>query len=226
MTFDILVHFGTLLAVLIIFRQDIAAALKNPFSRLPRLIAAGSAVTAVVYLVFRDSFTALFQSGRMLGVCFLFTGFVLLAAEGVYGRKRLTGITVIDAAVIGLMQGLAILPAISRSGLTIAGALLRGLDRETAAQFSFLLSIPVILGANLLELKSILSNSAAVGTPWPVLLTGTAAAALSGYFAVRLMLRLVVNGRLLIFAYYVLGLGTLVLADQLVFFRYFPPLFR
>jgi undecaprenyl-diphosphatase len=121
------------------------------------------------------------------------------------------------------MQGLAILPAVSRSGMTITGALLRGIDRETAARFSFLLSLPVILGASLLELPELLAvENAAV---WPVFLIGMAAAAIAGYFAIRFMLKVVTQGRLRIFAYYVFGLGILVLTDQFFFRLFFPPLF-
>jgi len=227
LTFDVFVHFGTLVAVFIVFWQDIVAILKHPLSRLPRLIVTGSAVTAALYLAGKDTFDTLFLTGRLVGVGFLITGLVLFAAERVSrGRKELTGITYVDAAVIGLMQGLAMLPAVSRSGLTITGALLRGLDRETAARFSFLLSIPAILGANLLEFGKVLSSSAAVDISWLAFLVGAAAAALAGYFAIHLMLRAVVSGRLHFFAYYVIGLGILVIVDQFVFLRYFPPLFR
>ncbi|MGI5838307.1 MAG: undecaprenyl-diphosphate phosphatase [bacterium] len=224
LTFDILVHFGTLLAVLAVFHQDILAIVKQPFSRLPRLLLVGSAVTAVFYFLLKDYIEALFTTGRLLGVSFLITGIVLSTADrALKGRKNLTGITYPDAAFVGLMQGLAILPAVSRSGITITGALLRGIDRETAARFSFLLSLPVILGASLLELPELLAveNAAA----WPVFLSGMAAAAIAGYFAIRFMLKVVTQGRLRIFAYYVFGLGILVLADQFFFRLFFPPLF-
>jgi undecaprenyl-diphosphatase len=111
------------------------------------------------------------------------------------------------------MQGVAIMPAISRSGLTISGALMRNLDREFAAKFSFLMSIPAILGAAVLQVKDVFEAGATEVITFP-LIAGTLVAAVAGYFSVRFMIVLIKKGSMKIFAYYVFALGALVLIDQ------------
>jgi undecaprenyl-diphosphatase len=112
------------------------------------------------------------------------------------------------------MQGVAILPAISRSGLTIAGSLFRGIDRSTAAKFSFLVSIPAIAGASMLDLKDIIGQGIPAGMGMPIIV-GTIIAAVSGYFAVKYMIRILEKGSLKGFSYYVWVLGLVVIVLQL-----------
>jgi undecaprenyl-diphosphatase len=131
----------------------------------------------------------------------------------------------LDAVVIGLMQAISIMPAVSRSGMTISGALLRGMDRKEAARYSFLLSIPVILGASALEAKDLLITGLDTSLSIMPILVGTLSAAIAGYFAIQYMLRVLTSGSLRIFSYYVFTLGLLVLLDQLFLQAYFPPLF-
>jgi undecaprenyl-diphosphatase len=114
------------------------------------------------------------------------------------------------------MQGAAIMPAISRSGLTISGALFRNLDREFAARFSFLLSIPAILGAAVFQTKDILEMGSSGGIQMNALVAGSLAAALAGYVSIKYMLQVLKNGKLKYFAYYVFVLGALVILDQYV----------
>ncbi len=226
LTFDILVHFGTLLAVLLVFREEIWAMIRRPFSRLTLTVVVGSMVSGLIGIAFKDSFEVLFASGKTLGIEFIATGLALLVAENWgHGRRTLEMVTFPDAAVVGLLQGLAILPAVSRSGLTITGALLRGLDRKAAAKFSFLLSAPIILGANLLELKDLISAPSPWAGDWVLLLAGTIAAAIAGYLAIRFMLSLIERSSLRGFAWYVIFLGVVIIGEQLVFHRLFPPLF-
>jgi undecaprenyl-diphosphatase len=126
-----------------------------------------------------------------------------------------------DALVIGVLQALAIVPGISRSGSTLSGALSRGLKRGFAARFSFLLSIPVILGALIMQTKNLLTGSSAgslakslAGGGVLPLIAGTLSAALVGFFAIRVMLRIVRDRSLLGFAVYTGILGVLVLVDR------------
>ena len=118
------------------------------------------------------------------------------------------------------MQGVAIFPGISRSGSTIAGARFFGLSKEAAAEYSFILSIPAILGSLVLQIPDVAREGLA-GTSWPCVIAGTLAAAVSGYFAIRLMLRLIVKKSLKGFIIYVGVLGVLVLCDQLIFNVFF-----
>ncbi|GAV23105.1 undecaprenyl-diphosphate phosphatase [Carboxydothermus pertinax] len=214
--FDILVHLGTLVPLLIIFRREILDIIKKPWGRLPLLIIVGTIPTALIGLGFKDFFERLFESGATLGFEFIITGFILwLAERQKSGRKNLDQTGYFDALFIGIAQGLAILPAISRSGLTISGALLRGLNREWAAKFSFLLSIPAILGAAVLDLKDFIAqNSNLASINLMPFIIGFFAAMVSGYFAIKFMLEVLRKGSLRVFSYYVWILGMVVLVLQ------------
>ncbi|WP_423055326.1 undecaprenyl-diphosphate phosphatase [Zhaonella formicivorans] len=225
LAFDVIVHFGTLIAVIIFFWSDLIAIVKKPFDKLSVLLVVGTIPTALIGLAFGNFFEQVFHTGQSLGIEFFITGVTLWLAESLRsGSKVLKETSVFDAAFIGTMQGVAILPAISRSGLTIAGALFRGLDRKFAARFSFLLSIPAILGATVLEGKDLFTAGLTGNALWP-LLVGAFAAALAGYVAIKFMLKILEKGTLKIFSYYVFLLGALVLVDQLFFNLFFPPLF-
>jgi len=222
-TFDVMVHFGTLLAVVFVFWQDLLKIAKEPFGRFPLLLLAGAVPTAMIFFTFSDFFITLFDTGQGLGFGFVITGLILWYAEKMpSGKKKLAEMSFLDAVFIGIMQGLAIAPGVSRSGTTIAGGLFRGLDREFAARYSFLLSLPIIFGATLLEIKDF---TLAGDTDLIPLAIGTVTAAVSGYFAIKYMLRVLTQGSLRIFSYYVWFLAMLVFTDQLLFNRYFPPLF-
>lgn len=224
--FDVLLHLATLGAVLAVFYREFSSILRRPASRLTWLLIAGTIPTGIIGLAFRDFFNRLFASGQSLGVEFIITGLVLWLAESKRpgnNPKTMERISLLDAAVIGTMQGLAILPAISRSGLTIAGALLVGLERETAAKFSFILAAPAILGAGLVEMRDL---PAAAGASLPLLpvLLGVVTAGASGYLAIRFMIHLLTRSNMRPFSFYVWFLGLTVLFDQLVTRRFFPPL--
>ncbi|MGZ4030817.1 MAG: undecaprenyl-diphosphate phosphatase [Tumebacillaceae bacterium] len=222
MSFDILLHFGTLIAVLVVFWRDIVEIVKHPFGKMAQLILIGAIPTAAIGLLFKDLFDRLFASGATLGAEFLITGVVIWwANEARQGHKGAREMTYRDALLIGTLQGAAILPAISRSGLTIMGALFRGLDREFAAKYSFLVSVPVILGANLLDLKDLFETGAVGDKIGSVEIIGMLAAAVAGYFAIKYMIRLIVSKGMRMFAWYVWLLGALILFDQFVTQRYF-----
>jgi len=215
LTFDVLVHLGTLVAVVAVFWRDIVSIIKRPWQRLSLLIIVATIPTGIMGLALKDFFEMLFQSGKSLGIEFLVTGLIIWAADNIKERdKGIEKISYFDAAFVGVMQGIAILPAISRSGLTIAGSLFRGINRETAARFSFLVSIPAIAGASLLDLKNISIQSLPPGAG-PAYVIGPVVAAVSGYWAIRFMIRILQRGSLRGFAYYVWALGLVVIALQL-----------
>lgn len=216
LVFDTMVHVGTLAAVVTVLWKEILSLLKRPFQRLTWLLIAGTIPTGIIGIAFKDYFEVMYQSGSTLGFEFLATGIIILFAERLNnGRKHIDETTFLDAAFIGIMQGAAIMPAISRSGLTISGALIRDLDREFAARFSFLLSIPAILGAALFQAKDILEagSSGIINAP---IVAGTIAAAAAGYFSVRFMIVLVKKGSMKYFSYYVFIIGALVIIDQYI----------
>jgi undecaprenyl-diphosphatase len=229
--FDTMVHVGTLAAVFIVLWKDIWAILRRPVQPLTGFLILATIPTVLMALVFKDFIEDAFRSGAWLGFAFIFTAAALLVSEQLSGRRggspalgsRLRppgNMNWLDAVLIGVLQGIAIIPGVSRSGLTLSGALSRKLDRDFAARFSFLLSIPAILGALVLQLKDLAGGGPegalglGGGIGWAPMAAGTLAAAVVGFFSVRLMLGIVRKRSLRGFAVYVAVLGVLVLIDR------------
>ena len=228
---DICLHVGTLLSFLVVFHKEIGAIIvtvvrlprlirsaggltpllaANESVRITMLIAVGSLPTAVLGLLFRKVADQIFGAVWIVGVMLLITGSLLwftrrVGAEGRTVNAMRPG----DALAIGLTQGLAILPGISRSGSTIAMALFLGIDREVAGRYSFLLSIPAIMGALVIGLDPSLTHTS---LPMTVLMMGVATAGVVGYGALIVLLRMVKKGKLYFFAPYcwLLGLAALL----------------
>ncbi|WAH35136.1 undecaprenyl-diphosphate phosphatase [Alicyclobacillus dauci] len=224
--FILLLHLGTLVAVLYAMRKEVAWLMSHPKSRTTWMILVALLPTAVVGAICEEWFESLFDSGITIGFEFVITGVVLWWMDSVAtGKKNESTMSVSDSLWIGTFQGIAILPALSRSGLTIAAGLWRGMGRDAATSFSFVLSIPAILGATLVKLDDIFENPAgALALPWGQMLAGTLAAAIAGYFAVIGTRWLVNRSRMRIFALYTWVLAAFVLYDQLVGHHYFPSL--
>lgn len=218
--FTIVLHVGTLLAVFAVYYKQIWALLRRPFQRRVGMLLIALLPLVLIALFFQDAVEASY-AGTYLGFGFLLTAVILFLTDRMKkGRKTQETMRPLDALLIGCMQSVAILPGISRSGSTIAGALFCGMDRKEAADFSFILSIPAILGSVVLEVPDAIRAGA--GTiNWFYVLAGMAAAAVSGYFAIRVMLRLVTRRRLFPFAVYVGALGLLVTLDQFVTHLFF-----
>lgn len=211
--FDTMLHVGTLAAVVAVFYREIWGLIKKPFQKKVYMLLIATAVTAAMAFLLSDLFDDAF-AGKFLGFGFVLTSAILFASEKLaHGSRTIGEMRAPDALAVGFAQGVAILPGVSRSGSTIAGARVFGLSREEAAQFSFLLSIPAILGALVLQLPDVAEYGTG-GIPWSSLAVGTLVAAVSGYFAIRWMLRLIVKKSLTGFAIYTLVLGLLVLGDQ------------
>jgi undecaprenyl-diphosphatase len=220
--FDTMVHVGTLGAVVIVLKEDVLALLKKPWQKQTLLLVIATIPTVVAAVLFDDMIEAAFRGGALLGPAFLFTAFALTLSEllsvraGASPEKRpMEKMGLTDALVIGVCQSAAILPAVSRSGLTLSGSLLRNIDREDAARFSFLLSIPAILGALALQLADL--SGGVSKTSGLSLAAGTLTAFLTGLLAVKLMLKIVREKRLFGFAAYTAILGLLCI----VFGKYF-----
>jgi undecaprenyl-diphosphatase len=187
----------------------------------------------IVALVFRDTIEHVFESGRFLGFSFLITTALLVTAELLSRRARTDqdlrkaeDMNWLDALVTGLLQAVAIAPGISRSGATVSGALSRRLARDFAARFSFLLSIPAILGALVLQTKDLIKGAPAAeveaaaeavtsagGIGIAAVIAGTLVAAVVGFFAVRFMLKIIKEKSLFGFAIYTAVLGILIIID-------------
>ena len=228
--FDVCLHVGTLVAVCAVFYREILSILgtliktpallrssggirplfaENEDIRLAVLIVAGSVPTAVLGLLFHRMAEQIFGAVWIVGVMLLITGTLLWLTRLKKGTGRsIEGMTLPDALIIGLIQGMAILPGISRSGSTISVALFLGIDRELAGRYSFLLSIPAILGALVLNLDP---SAAQTTIPVTTIITGAVFAGVVGYAALVVLLRLVKNGKLYRFSPYcwLLGVGAL-----------------
>jgi undecaprenyl-diphosphatase len=217
--FDTMVHGGTLIAVFAVLWPDIWSLLKRPVQPLTAYLILGTLPAVVVALAFSDAIEGAFESGAFLGFAFLITALLLALAEILSKRARRLRqkeeMTWADSLIIGIYQALAIIPGVSRSGSTLSASLARGLNRDFAARFSFLLSIPAILGALVLQLKDLVAGSApGINAGVLPLAAGTISAGAVGFFAIKIMLKLVRERSLWGFAAYTGALGLLVLTDQ------------
>ncbi|TCJ02879.1 undecaprenyl-diphosphate phosphatase [Cytobacillus praedii] len=212
---DTMLHVGTLLAVLVVYKNEIFQILKNPFGKLSMLLIIGTTPAVIVGFLFSDLFNSISKTGITIGWEFLITGLILWFADSIKnGRKKMEAISYGDALFIGTFQAAAIFPAISRSGLTIAAGLFRKLDRETAAYFSFLLSIPAIAGGIVLQFAEMAAGHVEA-ISLESLFIATLASALFGYMAVVYMINFLKRKSLKIFAVYVWILGFSILILQM-----------
>jgi len=227
--FDVILHVGSLLAVIVFFWRDLVKIIKSfflsladlfrgsfmknlkedPFTRLAWLIIIGSIPAGILGFLFKTQFESIFENIPAVGFFLIINGLLLWGAERTKrGDKAVKDVTFKNSLLIGLFQAIAIAPGISRSGATISAGLFSGLNRELAARYSFLLSIPAILGSTLVTAKGI---TGLVDTQTGVIIAGFIAAAIFGYLAIGLLLRIIKGSTLMIFAYYSWIVGTITL---------------
>lgn len=220
LVFDLLVHLGTVIAVCIFFRKELGRIILSMFMgkerrgeneqalrKLGFLLLLGAVPAAVVGVLLTDRIEEVFDL-RLVGVALIVNAVLLLVSERIGAGARRKRATALDALIIGAFQAVAILPGISRSGSTISGGMLRGLERETAAVFAFLLSVPTLIGAfayglTTLDTFDLRPAESAVGF---------SAAFLVGLASISYLLKAVRQGRLWMFSAYCLFLGAAVLA--------------
>ncbi|HIS37129.1 TPA: undecaprenyl-diphosphate phosphatase [Candidatus Scatousia excrementigallinarum] len=224
--FDIMVHLGTLIAVLIFFRKDIMNILKSMFkalkskdwsdneAKLGLYIIVGTFLTICVALPLHDVAEKLVFSPAIVGGLLFITGFVLLYSEYVskHVASRKENIDWKTSILIGLAQGIAAMPGFSRSGWTIATGLFAGLDRTTAARYSFLLSIPIILGASMVYPFVKLDFHEVAGYNWSAIIAGTLVSGIVGYLCIKYFMKFISRFSLAFFGYYciIAGIATAV----------------
>jgi undecaprenyl-diphosphatase len=233
--FSVLLHLGTLISVCIVYRKDVVDMIREfclgvgalflpklreknppPARRLVLMVILGT-LPLLVILPIKGVVEALYTNTVFIGFALIVTGFVLyLSDQLATGRKTIRNMTVKDALLIGCGQAVAVVPGLSRSGATIASGMTCGLERNFAVRFSFLLSLPAILGANILSL----SDAVKVGidvSMLPKYIIGTVVAAVAGYFAIRLVKELAQKGKFGGFAWYCWGVGILAIVATFVF---------
>ncbi|UCC33530.1 MAG: undecaprenyl-diphosphate phosphatase [Candidatus Bathyarchaeota archaeon] len=219
--FDVALHIGTLCVVLIVFRREIARILKASFrldfkseeGRLGLFIAVGSVPTALIGYVFYDIFKSFFYNMLVVGVALVVNGVLLFISKCRRDSKRLD---YLDSLLVGIAQGIAITPGISRSGLTIATGLLRQVEKKTAFTYSFLLSVPAVAGAALSESLHLHASNELVitGLGMATVLFGVVVSMIVGYVSLKLLQRLVMRERFHLFAYYCWFVGAAIILYQ------------
>jgi undecaprenyl-diphosphatase len=223
-TLEVFLHFGTFMSVLVIFWKDvvriIAAVLGNFWKvwKYPSIMKKNEDFAMGVYifismipaglvgLFFEEQIEGFFDNIIMVGIALLVTGTMLFLTQWAQNEKKpLKGWR---AMLMGLAQALAIIPGISRSGTTVSTGMFLGMPREKLAKFSFLMALPIIFGATLIEAKDALATD---GFAWPAIIIGTFTSFLFGYFAVKWLLSAIIKGKLHFFGFYCLTVGFLAL---------------
>lgn len=220
--FDILLHIATLGVVFFIFRNEIVAVLKaitkldfkSEYGKLALYIILGSIPTGIIGILFHDTFEKMFSNLQAVAIALFITGIFLLLTKRKQGSAR--NINSKSALLIGLVQGVAIIPGISRSGSTISAGILSGIDKEKAARFSFLLSVPAIFGASLLEFKK-LGENGMTGINWMPVIFGMIFAVIVGYIALKFLLKIIKSDKFYLFGYYCIILS--VVLNILIFVK-------
>lgn len=236
--FTVLLHLGTLLSVFVYYWRDIIELIREfflgiaaLFSRkgkkggqtMPpparRMVLLIIIATLPLFLILpvKDLVEGAMSNVTFVSAALLVTGFILYFSDRMAkGRKTDKTATVMDAVLVGLAQALGTLPGISRSGISISAGLLRGFDRSFAVRFSFLMSMPAVLGANILTLKDVIETKAINLELLPVYLVGAVVAAVVGYFAIRLVNLLADKGKFGAFAWYCWIVGAVSLVAGFV----------
>ncbi len=231
--FTIMLHLGTLFSIFFVYSKDIAIIIveffrlireavtgkgfkiNNEHRKLGIFIIIATIPTGLIGILFGDIFESFFSSTLIIGIALLITGTLLWTAEKFgSGKRDIQDMQWTDAAVVGIFQGLAITPGISRSGSTIVGSLFRGFNKELATKFSFLISIPSILGAAVLEFKDVFKfGMGDISTG--IIIIGVLTAFISGLFAIKTLINLIKKEKLYYFSFYTWAVGLIIIIMSL-----------
>ena len=214
MFFDLTLHIGTLFSVCVLLRRQIISLFKPPFKKLLYLILA-TIPAAVAGVFLGDAIDRIFFGGAYLAGSFALTAAILTAAQSFAKRsKNICPLRLVHAGCMGLAQAIAVIPGISRSGTTVAAGIISGGNREDVAEFSFLMSIPVIAGGFVVSLYKIIRGGGvafAVSSPYAAfcIAAGVAVSAISGFFAIKIMKKASTSARYTPFIVYLLVLAAI-----------------
>ncbi len=232
--FTQMLHFGTLISIVIVYFKDIKFIVIDfikliidlargkkireltKYQRLGLLIIIGSVPTAIIGIAFEDFFETLYTSLIPIGIALIFTGFLLWLSEK-KGRetKDVKDVTFLDSIIIGVLQGFAIIPGISRSGSTIVAGLFRGLKKPLATEFSFLLALPATFGAFLLGMIKVTREDNQILVNGPLLI-GIILSTVVGVISIKLLIRVLNKNKLHYFSYYLWVVGAITIITQLI----------
>jgi len=219
--FDVVLHIGSLLVVLIVLRNPLFKVLnalvhidfRSDWGKMAVYIIVGNIATAVIGVVFRDLFESFFNNLLAVGVAFLITGIFLFVSER--PRNHIKPLNALNALLIGIAQGFALIPGISRSGLTISTGLLRNIDRQKAFTFSFLLFIPAVLGATIATAAEA-PRAVATAADYLLVILALAVTIVVGYVFLKLLQKTLLAARFHLFAYYCWAVGFIIVLTQIL----------
>jgi len=210
--FDVALHLGTLLALLLSFRDDWIEIIRGIPKRDAMIwkLLIGTIPAGITGLLLHDLFESV-RSPMIIATALCIVSVLMILSERSYDEQKCLGmerLNLIDVLFIGVAQSIALIPGVSRSGITIIAGLLRGLRRDASARFSFLLSTPAILGAGILETRNLLKTG---GIDYGMFATGIVVSAITGYIAIRFLIRFLQRHTLLPFAYYRFFLASVII---------------
>lgn len=216
--FDAVLHIATLIVIIFYFREEIWLMAKAVFTwdRMSKhfkwawFIVAANLLTGAIGLIFKNFFESLFASLLLVGIALIINGMILQLSSL---RQGFNQIGLKDSILLGLAQGIAIIPGISRSGITITTGILRQRDREDVAKFSFLMSVPAIIGAGILQGKSFDWASFSF---WPFFI-GFVFSGVMGYLTLKWLMKIINKGDFYKFSYYCFGIGILAIILSFIF---------
>jgi len=219
--FDVTLHVGTLIAVLVFLRRDVANILKAVIrldfkteeGKLAKLIIIGIIPTAVIGFLFQDLFESFFSNLFAVGIAFMVTGCILYASKRAKPQNK--SINYLDAILIGTAQGIALIPGVSRSGITISTGLLRRVKKEKAFQYSFLLYIPAVIGATIGTSVKEWQNLATAEVEVFSIVFGLVVTAIVGYIFLKLLFKVIAKEKFHVFAYYCWTVGLLIILTRI-----------
>lgn len=231
---EIALHFGTMIAVCAFFWKDLYHMIKgvcslpiklisrkkisvildkDPYTKLSLMVILATIPTAIIALIFKDSFEKFFNTPILVGIMLIVTGTILWFTKSINSEKNLKHfVGPINAIIIGIVQGMAITPGISRSGTTIATATFLGINKELAAKFSFLLSIPAILGAVVTNLDGATAKDVNITN----IIIGTVVSCVVGYISIRFLVKLIKKGKFYLFSYYCWLVGIIAIVGFVI----------
>lgn len=219
---EVLLNFGSLIAVLIVYRKDIVRLAQNGISYAVRkeeknksefmfivYLVIGTIPAGVLGLLFEDWIGTTFKAPQLVGVTLIITGIALWIIRNIRGSKGEGGLTWKDALIIGLAQSVALIPGISRSGATIVAAMLLGMKQETALRFSFLLYVPISLGTMVMSIGDLLQEN--IAEMWVLWMLAVLASIIATYFALLWFMNIMAKGNLKYFAFYCFIVGAIAI---------------
>ncbi len=218
-SFDILVHAASLLALIFVYFNDMVHMVKNPSARINKLVGMGILPIFIVSVLFQRKIDSFFLNSKALGLCFIFSGAVLFY-ETMYnpGKKRFKNMNIKDSALIGVFQAVGVIPAVSRTGMAICGGLQRGFDGRTSLKYAYIMAVPAMLGriaGDMVKLYMDTNNTVTDVFGSASMMLAFVTAFVASVLSIRVMQRIAARGNFRCFSYYMWLIGLITLIDML-----------